>query len=258
MASCSDDGYAFEEGEDLDADTEEVIELDEDDEGEDDVKYGTSPGGAAARAEVVWGRVARLEEQERTVRSVVEVLAVSEGAARLLLRKFKWNPARLQERFFEDAEALSKKYGIACYSDPVVYAGEGVEVTCEICFCPAGDSAVGIGACAHLFCLDCYGQYLAHALSDKGSEAQSTRCPSKGCGWVCDPVLFRYVMQHAQLAAPFTGKNMQLLARYVLVWRRHDARDNVPQNAGTMSCLSVLLWTTTHAASGVRLPDATR
>eukprot|EP01061_Rhynchopus_euleeides_P014301 TRINITY_DN24823_c0_g1_i1.p1 TRINITY_DN24823_c0_g1~~TRINITY_DN24823_c0_g1_i1.p1 ORF type:complete len:555 (+),score=210.59 TRINITY_DN24823_c0_g1_i1:175-1839(+) len=196
-------------------------ELVDDDEVEDEdsgamfeIESAINTRVSSSRTDESLTRQALLQRHKATVAQVVELLHISEGAARLLLRHFKWDRDRLQERFFEDCTVLCERTGIACYTDPIVYAGSET-ITCEICYDDyTGRSAAAIGACNHFICVDCYGQYLAHALSERGRDALCITCPARQCKWVCTLDLVIPVLEAAVLQKPFTDRNAKLVARY--------------------------------------------
>jgi ariadne-1 len=53
-----------------------------------------------------------VKRQEEMVGSVVSVLSVTDSAAAILLRHFKWNITRLHDHWFQDEDAVRKAAGL--------------------------------------------------------------------------------------------------------------------------------------------------
>eukprot|EP01059_Diplonema_ambulator_P019568 TRINITY_DN3302_c0_g1_i1.p1 TRINITY_DN3302_c0_g1~~TRINITY_DN3302_c0_g1_i1.p1 ORF type:complete len:494 (+),score=128.39 TRINITY_DN3302_c0_g1_i1:1210-2691(+) len=169
---------------------------------------------------------ARRAAQAKVISDTVDLLALGEGAVRVLLRAYNWKYDRLQERYFEDAAGMRAKYGISCTSEPFKWAGD-TTVECGVCYSESSEtSAVAVSGCGHYFCLQCFGQYFAHQLSEKGMSSLSVTCPWNGCTFVCERKLVIAVLSRASLQAPYEGMNEALLKRYEMFHERSFVEDN--------------------------------
>lgn len=110
------------------------------------------------------------------------VLGLSCAECKTLLSKYKWDKHVLLERYFEtdDTEKLLKQAGIL---DPERHAPpiKGKKGLCQICF----DKGQLQGLlCAHLFCSNCWCQYLEQKILIE--HCPHVLCPAENCQIVVD------------------------------------------------------------------------
>eukprot|EP00127_Corallochytrium_limacisporum_P005775 Clim_evm154s210 gene=Clim_evmTU154s210 len=161
-----------------------------------------------------------ISKQLTYIEDVNTIFQIPAPTARILLQHFNWDKERLVERYYEgDQEKLFEEAHIV---DPNK-AGAGLTVAadaatgpseCEICMSETDPkSMVGL-PCHHLFCSDCWNQYLRGKIMEEGS-GQNIHCPQHGCDilvdeWtvsklILDPkVLSRY---EYLVARDFVGSN---------------------------------------------------
>lgn len=153
-----------------------------------------------------------LEDMKKSIAAVKGIIALPEKKLILLLNHFKWDEQKLQEKYFSSVDAEGEKSLLEEANVPVSEAkGEVVlpaadkdklaaadkdklaadkdklaaaasasdpqEVTCIICYDTVSMMQVaGIG-CGHLFCCDCWNQYLTTKIMDEG-YGMSLECPA--------------------------------------------------------------------------------
>ncbi|CAL2034270.1 unnamed protein product [Caenorhabditis brenneri] len=114
-------------------------------------------------------------EMADLILDVRSVLQVSEGMARILLHKFKWNKNSLLEKFYEspDTEAFLVEAQVIPKTTQPSSTGED---DCDIC-CSFGE-LTGL-ACNHRACEDCWKHYLTEKIMEGGSS--EIECMSPDC-----------------------------------------------------------------------------
>ena len=101
------------------------------------------------------------------------MLALTCPQCKLLLSRYNWDKQVLFERYFEaeDNERFLRQAGICLDGEAGQKKG-----TCQICF----ERGMLLGlTCAHLFCADCWNQYLGQAVIAEGRV--HVLCPAERC-----------------------------------------------------------------------------
>ncbi|BGP15687.1 hypothetical protein JCM10213_006142 [Rhodosporidiobolus nylandii] len=195
----------------LDFDDDEMADVDSDAGSISDVGYspfGTStpasanpsgPGGAAkgkgrasfAGGEDVSGQVTYqvlstqqlIDEQNKAVAYVQEMLQLKPESAAVLLRYFDWKKEKLVDTYMEDADATLERAGIReDGAQPRLKRMRGF--TCEVCFDDSTAETLAL-SCDHRFCKDCYSQYLTSKIVDEG-ESRRIQCMGNDCNVIVD------------------------------------------------------------------------
>eukprot|EP00164_Ancoracysta_twista_P002815 GFYU01003744.1.p1 GENE.GFYU01003744.1~~GFYU01003744.1.p1 ORF type:complete len:505 (-),score=117.93 GFYU01003744.1:15-1529(-) len=135
-----------------------------------------------------------LAMQTAAIDETSELLGISRAQAGVLLRFYRWNKEKLQERYFEDPQGECEKAGVnfglstaGSNADRDKEPKEGD--VCGICFDEDTPIAeLNHTGCGHFFCQDCYAQYMTM----KVEEGQSTiTCPTPDCYVVVDEDLVK-------------------------------------------------------------------
>jgi len=147
-----------------------------------------------------------LEQQARAIEDIAEVLSMTPSASASLLRYFRWNRDRLFAKYLEDPAGVLKEAGVALSETyihvedndtgeprPFPYSslansGDSSSarhsdiIECSIC----GEDTNKCFAlsCSHLFCKDCWEQYLTMKI--KEGQAVSLQCPQYKCQMIVD------------------------------------------------------------------------
>ncbi|CAO2150051.1 unnamed protein product [Urochloa humidicola] len=146
---------------------------------DDDDESAAGPAAVAVLTEDDVRR--RLEE---VIAKVAELLSFPPGFAASLLRHFKWDSGRLEERWFSDDRRVRDAVGLPTDGVPcptaLLISGDS---PCGICFAagvPRGE--MRSAACvAHFYCGDCWRGYIAAAVGDGAARCLSLRCPEPSC-----------------------------------------------------------------------------
>lgn len=129
--------------------------------------------------------------QDDRIARITALLYVSNGFARVLLNKFKWNVNELQENWFADEEKIRKAVGLVESKGNF----ERGELNCSICFddfvsnCEVIDCVL----CDHWYCLCCWNGYISNSISE-GSGCLSLRCPDPNCDAVVTQELVNLIV----------------------------------------------------------------
>eukprot|EP00659_Diplonema_papillatum_P021479 gene21479-33043_t len=171
--------------------------------------------------------------QQELIDQVTEVLAVSQGAAFILLRAFKWTVSGLQERYFDDSSKIAAQTGVD--STPrspgdvpyVSMVNTSNAEECGVCFsADETTTLVAVKACRHFFCADCYAQYVAVAISSNGIRSLDTTCAARGCPFVLERSMVLHLLSHSTLEGSVKGKNRTLAGLYETFAGRSFVEDN--------------------------------
>jgi len=147
----------------------------------------TSPATTSLDELAILPRLARVVERE------AETLAVSRDEAFVLLSQCKWSGPRLEERFFEDSDALRAKLGAGAGPCPPEARRPGAALACPITFEDARPDEVDACACGHWVSAAAWRGYLEQAITHFGAGIVNTRCPTHadtGCTQLVPPRLF--------------------------------------------------------------------
>ncbi|CAL1136921.1 unnamed protein product [Cladocopium goreaui] len=170
---------------------------------DDDVDFVDEENDADRRLQHIFQSLTSLEaERQRLMREAVECTGLNEDEAVLLLRGCAWDVAVFNEAFFEDAEALRSRIGVA-EEDCQMSSAEGAPL-CSICFSEPGESLMPCQA-PELFCRDCWRQYLEQAVQE-GRGCLDLRCPAVACKELVRPSLFASL-----LSAPLLERYQRFL-----------------------------------------------
>eukprot|EP00898_Chlorokybus_atmophyticus_P002061 jgi/Chlat1/2856/Chrsp194S03011 len=120
----------------------------------------------------------RRQQQAALVTEVHEMLGVSDAAALLLLRKYKWNKEDLISRYLDDPETVCAAAGVAGigHSDTLSSTFQD-QFECSIC---RNEGLLNTTAlpCGHRYCNDCWRRYLSIRIEEGDTQI---RCPAYKC-----------------------------------------------------------------------------
>ncbi|KAF9923807.1 hypothetical protein BGZ65_008665 [Modicella reniformis] len=132
-----------------------------------------------------------LAAQASAASHVAGILGVTQEQATALLRSFKWNKERLVERYMDNSQEILDQAGVDLNDTRPRVFDRPEGFTCGICFDDSG-SAVGL-RCNHLFCQDCYSNYLTQKIVEEG-ECRRIGCPEARCNVVVDEQTIKKVV----------------------------------------------------------------
>lgn len=104
-------------------------------------------------------------------------LALDRNTCGLLLLANQWNSQRLIESWWTDQEKICASAGVLLGRSAKAPAGGASD--CLVCYVNKPVSAMFSLACDHWFCLDCWQQYMSHAV--KAKSGLGVRCMSEDC-----------------------------------------------------------------------------
>ena len=155
-----------------------------------------------------------LEKREKVIREVSSLLALSPDACQTLLAVNGWSEEKTTGAVFADREAALASIGIVEEAMDVD-ADSVCDDDCSICFDElSAQNRVGIKACGHYFCDECFREHIAARLDEGGRAASLVSCPAQACRAIVSPSMVaklmsaRHVERHVQAIT-----EMYLLAR---------------------------------------------
>ncbi|KAH3760423.1 ubiquitin-protein ligase [Pelomyxa schiedti] len=143
------------------------------------------------------------------VESCTKVTSLPFGQCVLVLKSFKWNQERMMEAFFEDPERILSKLGLP--AEMLLPSGFG---SCGVCGDDVLVSPESVNLpCAHIFCNECWAEYLRVKLFDENQGLNLT-CMAPKCKSAV-------TIEHVKVAAP------GLIDKYSKCMVRSLVEDNV-------------------------------
>jgi ariadne-1 len=138
-----------------------------------------------------------VKQMQQIIEEVKAVIRLPSATIRTLLKHFKWDTQKCLEQLFENnREKLFKEIGIVfeedssegtqCkrfkLSDNSVNSGIGV---CNICYVDIKTKQMFGLDCGHLYCTDCWNQYLTTKVMSEGNVCSMT-CAETKCKVIVD------------------------------------------------------------------------
>jgi ariadne-1 len=155
-----------------------------------------------------------LADQNKLIDACVELLCVPRETCHQLLSCFKWNKDTLEEKYFEDSEALLQKAGIInpeIEELPPIKSGNH---ECTICLCDYPAKQMQQLNCGHVFCQNCMTEFVATKLDSFGAMG-GIRCPQRKCNIMLDPVTIEACLVRHKDKSYVTKLKKFLLNSYV-------------------------------------------
>lgn len=118
--------------------------------------------------------------QENDISQVCSFLAVSRGIACTLLLRKRWSVSSVFEDWFADEDRVRDAVGI---SNKQNRKPSKHKTYCKICMEKVKNNRMSSAACGHLYCKDCWTNYVASSISG-GPECLRLRCPEPKCAVV--------------------------------------------------------------------------
>lgn len=133
-----------------------------------------------------------------------EFTCLSKEEANIVLIQFQWNMERIKDQWYEDVDENRKKCGLDLNKKAVTEltrkAIKSNNKECYICYTPF-DNKFSLPFslnCNHLFCRDCWTEYLTSNLEDI-LTCISTTCPQAGCNLIVPEDVFRKLIPKEKL-----------------------------------------------------------
>jgi len=169
---------------------------------------------AALCSPAVAGRISRqyshvtteelLPRVQGLVAAVVEseLLALSEDETLLLLKHFSWDRRKLEERWFDDPDALRARCGVSASLDPPPLPHGALPGSSFFCTVTMEDTTYADAdacACGHWFSGTAWCGHLSSAVLSYELALAAT-CPEAGCRELCRPRMMKRHLDGPQLA----------------------------------------------------------
>ena len=121
----------------------------------------------------------------KELKEVQNIIQIPMTSVRILLNHFKWDKQKLYERYYQESssEDIFEEAKVLSPSKIEELAAKTMDSSstdCEICFLPLSHSSKAGLECGHLFCTDCWKEYLETKIVQDGVSL-SIQCPSGDC-----------------------------------------------------------------------------
>lgn len=133
--------------------------------------------------------------RQRLIEDTMEFLGLEKEETALVLIHYHWNIDKLKDSWYENMEENRKKCGLDTIEksqkeiESSLVNNKGKSNTCRIC----GINEINISSfalkCCHMFCFECWQDYLKFKMEDLLTCINST-CPQKGCNLVIPESVF--------------------------------------------------------------------
>ena len=196
-----DDNEEDEGNNDEEDEEEEDEDEDEEEEEEEDLIFGAevTPGRLMKKSYHVDFKVCSISDitrfQRKEIGIVSGILGCPPHHSAILLRAYKWNKEKLIEKYMDSSELVLTSSGITLIESSSISPSSTLEsqriklatngFSCEICCNDESDLLTCGLDCGHLFCRDCYSQYLTQKIVQEG-ESRRIQCMADGCDLVLD------------------------------------------------------------------------
>ena len=210
MATSDDDSWEDDMVEEEEESGDEYYEADM--EGEDVI---AEEGSEKDKNEILTtGQV--VEFLFRELKEVQNVIQIPATSVRILLNHFKWDKQRLFERYYTEScpERIFEEAKVLSPSKIEVLAAKTKHSSspdCEICFLPVPESCKTGLECGHMFCTECWKEYLTTKIGQDGISL-SIQCPSGDCQVLVNDAAVLKILGNSEYA-----KKYQLLITNNLV-----------------------------------------
>lgn len=120
--------------------------------------------------------------QQVAIKSIADLFSIPEPIARLLLVHSKWNADSLIDRYTGGEEdKIFKESGVPNPKEQkkITPLNAKKQYECTICMEDYDGSKMKQFVCGHIFCADCWQEYLVFTISN--GQVTAISCPSRGC-----------------------------------------------------------------------------
>ena len=202
MSSAEDDTWC----EDMhDEEEEESGEEADDFEGEEDGDDSIEESNEEKNDVLTTGQVVEFLFKE--LKEVQNIIQIPMTSVRVLLNHFKWDKQKLYERYYTDdcPEKIFKEANVLSPSKIEELAAKtkfSSSPDCEICFLPVPESSKTGLECGHLFCTDCWTEYLTTKIVQDGISL-SIQCPSNDCQVLVNDAAVLQLLKNSEHATKY-------------------------------------------------------
>ena len=135
------------------------------------------------------------KERNKKIEEFIQFSSLSKEDAELILIYFNWNIDVLMNEWFDNMEKIKQKSGLSLSKESEKKTKEFLKKNkypsniCLICYSEMEkDNTISL-KCNHIFCKDCFTEYLKEKLNDQ-LTLLSTTCPLSGCNYIVTRDIF--------------------------------------------------------------------
>ncbi|KAK2381400.1 RING/U-box superfamily protein [Trifolium repens] len=137
--------------------------------------------------------------QNEDIDHISSILSLSKPTSSLLLSHFNWNITQVMESWFDNPQKVQKITGLSSNQHQLQELGFPISSqirTCDICFDTFSKDDIKSSWCGHLFCIDCWNQYIDTNIDDR--NCFDLRCPQPSCNAVVDEDMIRQLASESR------------------------------------------------------------
>ena len=128
------------------------------------------------------------KKRDEQIEEFVEYSSLPKEEAEIVLICYQWNFEKLSSVWYENLDNNKIKCGIERSKESLKKDKYPYDGNCPICYGELENDKIGL-KCGHLFCKDCYTEYLKTRLEDPLTVIASP-CPNKGCNLIVTSDIF--------------------------------------------------------------------
>lgn len=191
----SDDEFGFDENLDdqVYEDDVEIVEKSENikTEEDDDSNYEVISSGKIA------------EEMDAIISEVSSVINIPKTTTRILLNHSNWDKDKLLEKYYDgDQETFFREAHVVNPFKTIKSLKTSESSECQVCFSTVEPTVMSGLQCGHLFCTDCWDEYLKTKVTSEG-QADSIPCAAYKCDVLVDDDSVKRLLKSPQDKAKY-------------------------------------------------------
>ena len=141
------------------------------------------------------------KERNKKIEEFIQFSSMSKEDAELILINYNWNIDVLMNDWFDNMEKIKQNCGLSETKESEKKIKEFYKKNkypsniCLICFSEMEKDHTISLKCNHIFCSDCFTEYLKEKLKDQ-LTVLSTRCPLSGCNYIVTRDIFQKCLEN--------------------------------------------------------------
>eukprot|EP01120_Amphizonella_sp_Union-15-10_P002490 TRINITY_DN1273_c0_g1_i4.p1 TRINITY_DN1273_c0_g1~~TRINITY_DN1273_c0_g1_i4.p1 ORF type:complete len:614 (+),score=95.91 TRINITY_DN1273_c0_g1_i4:141-1982(+) len=122
-----------------------------------------------------------VEEIQKEINKIADICEVNFTAAGALLKHTRWDSQKLLEKYFDDPDKFLTAVGVKRLGKSSTIVKNCAGMSCLVCMSDLEKGKARALSCGHIFCNDCWKNYLEVQIKDGNSfniTCMGTQCPS--------------------------------------------------------------------------------
>lgn len=139
------------------------------------------------------------EEMDGYTSEVSSIINISKTHTRILLNHFKWDKEKLMERYYggDQGKLFEEAHMINPFDISKLNRSLNPMKECQVCFTTVVSSEMAGLPCGHLYCTDCWENYLKAKITSEG-ESDSITCVDYTCDILVDDETVMHILKDSK------------------------------------------------------------